>query len=294
MAITKGIILAGGAGSRLQPLTKAISKQLLPVYDKPMIYYPLSTLLLAGIRDILIITTPDDAPLFRRLLDDGARWGVRFSYATQAAPNGIAEALLIGADFIAGDPVCLILGDNMFFGYGLGDRLRDAAKQETGATIFAHYVSDPGRFGVVAFDKSGFATAIVEKPAKPMGNWAVTGLYLYDRAVVEIARALIPSARGELEITDVNLAYLRRGALKVEKMGRGDAWLDAGTPQSLMQASSFVQTIEERQGLKIACIEEVVWRMGYIDHEAFRQLALAEPNPMNRAYLEALLRESQE
>ena len=293
MAITKGIILAGGAGSRLSPLTKAVSKQLLPVYDKPMVFYPLSTLLLTGIRDILIITTPEDGPLFQRLLGDGRQWGIRLDYATQDAPNGIAQALLIGADFIAGDPVALILGDNIYFGQGLGPRLRAVAQRTEGATILAYYVNDPQRFGVVTFDKDGRAASIVEKPKTPASNWAVTGLYFYDAAAGEIVRNLKPSARGELEITDVNAEYLRRGALQVYKLGRGDAWLDTGTPQSLMQASSFVQTVEERQGLKIACIEEIAWRMGYIDDVLFQRLIETERNPLNRLYLEGLLHEGE-
>ena len=293
MAITKGIILAGGAGSRLSPLTKAVSKQLLPVYDKPMVFYPLSTLLLTGIRDILIITTPEDGPLFQRLLGDGRQWGIRLDYATQDAPNGIAQALLIGADFIAGDPVALILGDNIYFGQGLGPRLRAVAQRTEGATILAYYVNDPQRFGVVTFDKDGRAASIVEKPKTPASNWAVTGLYFYDAAAGAIARNLKPSARGELEITDINAEYLRRGALQVYKLGRGDAWLDTGTPQSLMQASSFVQTVEERQGLKISCIEEIAWRMGYIDDVLFQHLIETERNPLNRLYLEGLLHEGE-
>jgi len=292
MAITKGIILAGGAGTRLSPLTKAFSKQLLPIYDKPMIFYPLSTLLLAGIRDILVITTPSDAALFKRLLGDGSAWGVKLAYATQEKPAGIAQAFLIGADFIGGAPVALILGDNIYFGQALGSRLREAAQHDDGATVFAYYVHDPERFGVIAFDAAGRASSIVEKPKNPPSNWAVTGLYFYDRDVIEIARALKPSARGEIEITDVNAEYLRRGTLRVQKLGRGDAWLDTGTPQSLMQAAAFVQTVEERQGLKIACIEEVVWRMGFIDDAAFARLAATESNPLNRAYLETILREA--
>ena len=291
MATVKGILLAGGSGSRLAPLTKAFSKQLLPIYDKPMVYYPLTTLMLAGIRDILIVTTPEDAALFRRLLGDGEPWGMRLDYATQARPAGIAEAFLIGADFIAGDPVALILGDNVYFGHELGHRLRAAAARHDGATVFAYYVHDPERFGVVSFDAAGNPVAIVEKPKAPASNWAITGLYFYDRRAVEVARGLEPSARGELEITDVNADYLRRGALRVEKLGRGDAWLDTGTPQSLLQAAAFVQTVEERQGLKIACVEEVAWRMGYIDDAALARLAEAETNPENRRYLETILRE---
>jgi glucose-1-phosphate thymidylyltransferase len=291
MAIEKGIILAGGAGTRLNPLTKVFSKQLLPVFDKPMIYYPLSTLMLSGIRDILVITTPADASLFQRLLGDGSMWGISLSYATQERPKGIAQAFLIGADFIDGAPVALILGDNIYFGQGLGGRLRAAAALETGASIFAYYVQDPERFGVVSFDARGNATTIVEKPKVPASNWAVTGLYFYDGDVVDVACRQKPSARGELEITDVNADYLDRGLLRVLRLGRGDAWLDTGTPQSLMMASSFVQTVEDRQGLKIACIEEVAWRMGYIDSSSLARLAAREANPVNRTYMETLLSE---
>jgi len=271
----RGILLAGGKATRLHPITKAISKQLLPVYDKPMIYYPLSVLMIAGIRDILLISTPGDLPQFRRLLGDGSQWGIRLSYAEQPQPDGIARALLIAADFLAGGPSCLILGDNLFYGGGLTPLLNRAIARTTGATVFAYRVSDPQRYGVVSFDPGGRVISLEEKPEMPSSNYAVTGLYFYDGEAADIAAGLRPSARGELEITDVNRTYLERGTLAVERMGRGIAWLDTGNPDTLLQAANFVQIVELRQGLKIACLEEVALNLGYIDIE--QVLAQAKP-----------------
>ena len=283
----KAIILAGGSGSRLYPVTRAVSKQLVPIYDKPMIYYPLSTLMLAGIRDILVITTPYEQEAFRRVLGDGNEIGIRIQYAVQPSPDGIAQSFLIGAEFIGTDPVALALGDNIFYGHGMSQTLRSATERTAGATVFGYWVRDPERYGVVEFDRDGRAVGLEEKPAKPCSSYAVTGLYFYDSRVVDVARKLKPSARGELEITDVNLDYLRAQQLHVEKLGRGIAWLDTGTHEALLQASNFIQAIEERQGLKVACIEEIAWRMGYIDANDVRRLA----EPMrNSNYGQHLLR----
>lgn len=285
----KGIILAGGSGTRLYPITRGLCKQLLPVFDKPMIYYPLSTLMLAGIQDILIVTTPEDRVLFERLLDDGSQWGIRLSYAVQQKPEGLAQAFLIGEDFIGRDRVALVLGDNIFFGQGLRELLASAADRSSGATVFAYQVSDPERYGVVSFDESGRAKHIIEKPKQPLSNWAVTGLYFYDNEVIRFAKEVKPSARGELEITDVNRKYLATGTLEVARMGRGFAWLDTGTFESLMDAASFVQTLERRQGMKICCPEEIAYRMGYITRSRFIGLAGALKKSGYGTYLEASL-----
>ena len=285
----KGIILAGGAGSRLYPLSKVISKQLQSVYDKPMIYYPLSTLMLAGIREILLVTTPEDMPRFQELLGDGSRWGLSLSYKEQPRPEGIAQAFIIGEKFIGSDPVVLMLGDNLF--YGPYNFLRDTLKRKNGATVFGYYVKDPERYGVVAFDKNARAVSIEEKPKKPKSNYAVTGLYVYDNRVVSIAKALKPSARGELEITDVNMEYLKLNDLYVEIIGRGIAWLDTGTHDSLLEASQFVATLEKRQGLKFGCVEEVAWRMKFIDGNKFSDLINSIPNCPYRDYLLTIFQE---
>jgi glucose-1-phosphate thymidylyltransferase len=284
----KGIILAGGSGTRLYPMTLVTSKQLLPVYDKPMIYYPLTTLMLAGVREILIISTPQDLPLFRALLGDGTRWGISLSYAPQPRPEGLAQAYIIGADFVRGSRSALILGDNIYFGHGLPDLLANAASRITGATVFAYHVSDPERYGVVGFDKTGRATSIEEKPTVPKSNFAVTGLYFYDQDVADIAARIKPSARGELEITDVNRVYLERGQLTVERMGRGFAWLDTGTPDSLLAAADFVATLERRQGFRIACPEEIAFKSGFINLSQLRELGEALGKSDYARYVRAL------
>ena len=287
MGTTKGIILAGGSGTRLHPLTHVASKQLLPVYDKPMIYYPLSVLMLAGIRDVLIITTPQDASQFKRLLGDGSQWGMAISYREQPNPEGLAQAFIIGRDFVGQDPSCLILGDNIFYGHGLTESLKRASDQTFGATVFGYWVHDPERYGVAEFDPAGNPVSLVEKPKDPKSNWAVTGLYFYDNQVIDMARDLKPGARGELEITDINKLYLELGQLRVEKLGRGTAWLDTGTHDSLLQASNFIQTIEERQGLKICCPEEIAWAQGWISSEELQ----AQAEPLRKSnYGEYLLR----
>ncbi len=288
----KGIVLAGGSGTRLHPVTEAISKQLLPVYDKPMIYYPLSALLLAGIRDILIISTPHDTPRFEQLLGNGERWGISLHYAVQPSPDGLAQAFLIGRDFLAGEGCCLVLGDNIFFGHELADLLRGAATRQQGATVFAYPVNDPHRYGVVEFDQNRKAISLEEKPEKPRSRYAVTGIYFYDNQIVRVAEGIKPSPRGELEITDVNRWYLERGQLTTEVLGRGMAWLDTGTHDSLMEASTFIQTIEKRQGLKVACLEEIAYRLGYIDAQQVKAQAAKVAKSSYGEYLYRVLDET--
>ena len=289
----RGIILAGGHATRLYPITKVISKQLLPVYDKPMIYYPLSVLMLAGIREIMIISTPNDLPSFRKLLGGGEQLGLSFHYAEQAKPEGLAQAFIIAKEFIAGHPSCLILGDNIFYGDSLGETLRNLKPAERGATIFAYWVKDPERYGVVLFDGHGKAIDIIEKPKSPLSSWAVTGLYFYDEHVSDYAAALKPSARGEYEITDLNQIYLRQGSLRIEKLGRGIAWLDTGTPEAYVQATNFIQTVEQRQGLKIACLEEIAYRMGYVTREKLLEAASSMKGSSYGEYLSFVLKEQE-